>query len=319
MRKYCIRRLVLYIPTLLLASLMIFAAMRILPGDVALVILGGAESSPSALAQVDRLRHELGLDDPIYVQYGHWLLSLVNGQFGGQSIIDREPLTSIIARRLPVTLQLTLYTLILSFLVSIPLGILSAIRQNKWSDYTVRMVAVLGHALPNFWIALMLILFLLLAFGWTPPIFYANSWQDPWVHIQKMIWPTLVLTWGYSAYLIRITRSTMLEVLRRDYIRTARSKGLMGRVVVLRHGLPNALIPVITLGGLQVATLIGGTVIIETVFSLPGIGQGLVAAANERDFPVVQSLTMLLVAIMLTLNLVVDLLYAKVDPRISYA
>jgi peptide/nickel transport system permease protein len=177
----------------------------------------------------------------------------------------------------------------------------------------------LGHALPNFWIALMLILFLLLVFDWTPPIFYANSWQDPWIHIQKMIWPTLVLTWGYSAYLIRITRSTMLEVLRRDYIRTARSKGLMGRVVVLRHGLPNALIPVITLGGLQVATLIGGTVIIETVFSLPGIGQGLVAAANERDFPVVQSLTMLLVTLMLTLNLIVDLLYAKVDPRISYA
>jgi peptide/nickel transport system permease protein len=319
MRKYVVRRLMLYIPTLLLASLMIFAAMRVLPGDVALVILGGAESSPSALAQLDSLRHELGLDDPFYVQYGHWAWSMVNGQFGGSSIIDREALSSIIARRLPVTLQLASYTLILSFLVSIPLGIFAAIRQNTRSDYTVRIVAVLGHALPNFWVALMIVLFLLLAFRWTPPIFYYNSWQDPWLHFQKMVWPTLVLAWGYSAYLIRITRSTMLEVLRQDYMRTAKSKGLMERVVVMRHGLPNALIPVITLGGLQVATLIGGTIIIETVFSLPGIGQGLVGAAGDRDFPVVQSLTMLLVTMMLTLNLVVDLLYAKVDPRISYA
>ena len=319
MGKYLARRLMLYIPSLVLASLAIFAVMRILPGDVAQAILGGPDSAAMAMDQIDALREELGLNAPLYVQYGQWAWDMVNGQFGGRSIIDGRSLSSIIAHRLPVTLQLTLYTLIISWLISIPVGILAAIHQNSWFDYGARIIAVFGHALPNFYVSLLLILGLLLVFHWTPPTYYVDSWESPWIHFQKMIWPSLVLAWGYSAYLIRITRSTMLEVLRQDYMRTARSKGLPRRVIILRHGLSNALIPVITLGGIQVATLFSGTVIIETIFSLPGIGQGLVGAAYARDYPVIQSLTMLLVTMMLTLNLVIDVIYAKVDPRISYS
>lgn len=318
MQQYLARRLLLYIPTLILASMAIFAIMRVLPGDVALIILGGEESSPSAMEQLDSLRKELGLLDPLPVQYGNWMWSMVNGNFGGRSILDREPLPQIIARRLPVTLQLTLYTVILGWFISIPLGLLAAVYQNKWPDYIIRVTTLAGHAMPSFWLALVLLLIMLIYFRWTPPLFYADLWDDPWNHIRKMIWPALVLAWGFSSYLTRVTRSNVLEVLRQDYVRTARSKGLRERVVIMRHALRNALIPVITLGGLQLVGLLSGTVILETIFSLPGIGQGVVLAATERDYPVIQSLVLLLVFVMLSLNLIVDMIYAFVDPRISY-
>jgi peptide/nickel transport system permease protein len=318
MQQYLMRRLLLYVPTLILASMGIFAIMRVLPGDVALIILGGEESSPSAMEQLDSLRKELGLLDPLPVQYGNWMWSMVNGDFGGRSILDREPLPQIIARRLPVTLQLTLYTVILGWFISVPLGLIAAVYQNKWPDYIIRVTTLAGHALPSFWLALVLLLIMLIYFRWTPPLFYTDLWDDPWNHIKKMIWPALVLAWGFSSYLTRVTRSNVLEVLRQDYVRTARSKGLTETVVVMRHALRNALIPVITLGGLQLVGLLSGTVILETIFSLPGIGQGVVLAATERDYPVIQSLVLLLVFVMLSLNLIVDMIYAFVDPRISY-
>ena len=320
MRKYIFRRLLLYAPTLFLASIAIFLIMRVLPGDVALVILGGGDNTTNlSMEQLEQVREQLGLKDPLYQQYAAWAWSMVNGDFGGDSIISKEPLAEIVGRRLPVTLQLTLYTAFIAWAIAIPAGLIAALYQNRPADYLVRIITVSGNALPNFWIALMLILGLLLYFNWTPPLFYENLWENPKDHLLKMIWPALVLSWGYAAYLTRVTRSTMLEVFRQDYMRTARSKGMMERVVILRHGLPNTLIPVITMGGLQLASLLSGTVVIETVFSLPGIGQGVVQAAGERDYPVIQSLTMLLVAFALTLNVIIDVIYAKVDPRISYA
>ena len=244
---------------------------------------------------------------------------MVNVEFGGSSIVSREPISDIMARRLPVTLELAAWTALIAWVISIPAGVIAAVYQNRKPDYVVRFITLAGTALPNFWIALMLILVMLVLFSWTPPIFYVKIWNDPWMHMQKMIWPALILAWGYSSYLTRVTRSTMLEVLRQDYVRTARSRGLVERLVVAGHALPNAMIPVLTLGGLQLATLFSGTVVIEQVFSLPGIGQGVAQAAFERDYPVIQSLVMMLVTLMLTLNVAIDVIYAKLDPRISYA
>lgn len=319
MQQYLLRRLLLFVPTLVLASVAIFTIMRVLPGDVALIILGSEDASAAAMENLELLRESMGLNRPLPVQYASWAWSLVNGQFGGISLVDNEPLRQIISRRLPVTLQLTFYTVVIAWVVSIPMGMIAAVYQNRWPDYTIRMLTLLGHALPNFWIGLMLIVFMLLVFRWSTPLYYVNLWENPWEHMLKTIWPALVLAWGYSSYLARVTRSNMLEVLRQDYVRTARSKGLTERVVIARHSLRNALIPVITLGGLQMAALLSGTVILENIFSIPGIGQGIVLAASERDYPVIQSLTMLLVFMMLLVNLIVDTIYAWVDPRISYS
>ena len=319
MQQYLARRFLLFIPTLMIASLAIFAVMRILPGDVALIILGGEESSASAMEQLESLREELGLKKPLPVQYGKWIWTMVNGEFGGRSVLDREPLAEILGRRVPVTLQLTFYTVLISIFVAVPLGVVAAVYQNRWPDYIIRFSSVAGHAFPSFWIALLLILIMLIWFRWTPPLAYANVWDDPWTHAQKVVWPVLVLAWGFSSNLTRVARSNMLDVLRQDYVRTARSKGLAENIVILRHSLRNALIPVITVGGLQLAGLMSGTVILESIFSIPGIGQGIVISATERDYPVIQSLTMWLVFMMLGLNLFVDVLYAFVDPRIKYS
>jgi peptide/nickel transport system permease protein len=318
MQQYIARRLILFIPTLLLASLATFIIMRALPGDVALVILGGEANTPNALEQLESYRQALGLHDPLPVQYGRWIWSLVNGEWGGKSLADREAIGSIIARRLPVTLQLAFYSLVISMAISIPLGIIAAVHQDKWPDYAVRLITLSGHALPNFWLGLMVLLFLSVQLSWSPPVYYKNLWEDPLLHIQKAIWPSLILAWGFSANITRITRSNMLVVLRQDYVRTARAKGLVEQIVVSKHALQNALIPVLTLSGLQLAGLLGGTVILESIFGMPGIGQGIVLAANNRDYPVIQTLAMLLVLMMLFLNLLVDVLYAAVDPRISY-
>jgi peptide/nickel transport system permease protein len=322
MQKYIARRMVLFIPTLVLASLLIFGILRILPGDVALAILGQESVEGGGgftEAQIEALREDLGLNDPLPVQYGKWVWSMVNGEFGGTSIRTNEDLSDIIARRLPVTLQLALYTIVLSMVIAVPMGVFSALYQDKWPDYVLRITAILGQSMPNFWIALLLLLFMVTVIGWSPPLGYVNIWTDPFHHIQIVIWPSLILAWRFSAYVTRVTRSGMLEVLAQDYVRTAKAKGLSQRLVVQRHSMPNALIPVITLGGLEVSTLLGGTVILENIFGIPGVGQGLVEAATGRDFPVVQSLAMMLVFFMLALNLVVDIAYSYVDPRVRYS
>ena len=320
MREYLTRRMLLFLPTLFLASLLIFGAMRVIPGDVATVILSDDESPDLVTREQYRaLREKLGLNEPLYVQYGTWVWSMVNGEFGGKSIINDEPISGMVARRVLVTVQLALYTIVLSIGISIPLGILAAIKQDKWPDYLVRIMTISGHALPNFWVALMLILILVLYFQWSPPLRYKALWDDPVAHFQKIIWPVLILAWGYSAFLTRITRSNILEVLRQDYIRTARSKGLREMVVFGRHALRNALIPVLTVAGFYLGALLSGTVILEALFGLPGMGDGIVSGALQRDYPVIQRLTMLMVFLMLVVNLIVDILYVLIDPRISYS
>ncbi|MSQ28153.1 MAG: ABC transporter permease [Dehalococcoidia bacterium] len=321
MRQYVTRRLLLFVPTLLLASIGIFLMMRVIPGDVAQVILGGDRGGDAAGSQeqLESLRRELGLSDPLPVQYAAWAWSMVNGEFGGKSLIGRDPLSEIIARRWPVTFQTAFYAIILAVVVSIPFGVIAAVRQDAWPDYLVRLMTISGTAVPNFWLALVAILVLAVAFEWTPPLRYVSLWQNPFDHLQKVALPVLVLSWGLSSNITRITRSSMLEVMRQDYIRTARSKGLQEQGVLWRHALRNALIPVITLSGLQLAGLLSGTVILENIFGLPGIGQGIVLAAMQRDLPVVQSLAMILVFTMLCLNLVIDLMYSAIDPRIKYS
>ncbi len=312
------RRLMLFVPTLFLASVAIFILMRILPGDVAAVIAGGEASDATSIQQLENIREQLGLKDPLIVQYGRWGWSMVAGELGGRSLVEREPISQIIARRLPITLLLAVYAITIAVIVSIPLGILAAVRQDTFVDYFVRIMTISGHALPNFFVALLVILMLLVWFAWTPPIEYKSLMDDPWAHIQKVMWPALILAWGLSANVTRVTRSGMLEVLRQDYVRTARSKGLKEGTILWRHALLNALIPVITLSGVQLATLLSGAVILESIFGLPGLGQGIVLAAGSRDYPVIQSVTMLLVAMTLTLNLLLDILCGVIDPRISY-
>lgn len=320
MSDYLVRRLALFLPTALIASLVVFAIMRILPGDVAEVILAsGGESSISwERGQLEAVRKQLGLDEPLPVQYGKWAWSMVNGEFGGRSLFDKRPLTEILGQRLPVTALLAAYAVVIAVVVSIPLGVVAAVYQDRWPDYLVRVATIAGNAVPHFWLALVLILALAIVFLWTPPIYYRSLWEDPTIHFEKMLWPALILAWGFSSNLTRVTRSNMLEVLRQDYVRTARSKGLREAMVLKRHALRNALIPVVTLAGLQVGALLGGTVVLEAIFGLPGIGQALVQAAERRDYPVVQSLSMMLVLFLLGINLVLDLVYVLIDPRISY-
>ena len=312
-------RLLLFFPTLLLASLTIFLVMRVLPGDVALTVLSGSGEVSHDIEQIEQIREELGLNDPLATQYGKWLASLAKGEFGGRSLEDRTPIGSLIAHQLPVTLQLTIYTLLTSLLISVPLGVAAALNQNKWPDYLIRITTITGQALPSFFVALMTILGLLTIFKWSPPLVYSHIWDKPWNHFQMLVWPVLILAWGYSAFLTRITRASFLEVMGQDYIRTARAKGLSMRLIVWRHALRNSLIPIISVGALQLGGLVSGVVVLETIFGIPGVGRGIVEAAVARDYPVIQSLATLLVLLMLIVNLVTDLLYKVIDPRVSFA
>ncbi|MBI4313151.1 MAG: ABC transporter permease [Chloroflexi bacterium] len=290
--------------------------MRALPGDIVLVIAGDAAVSPLVR---ETLREELGLNDPLHVQYGRWLWSMVNGEFGGRSLETREPIRAIVGRQLPVTLLLAAYTLLLSVVVSAPLGVAAAAWHNRWPDRVIRIATLGGIALPSLWVAIMVLLALLLVFRWSPPVIYSSPWADPRTHLQMAVWPTLVLSWEYGAHLVRVTRSSMLEALGQQYVAAARGKGLPEHHVILRHALPNALVPFVTMLGLQFGGLLSGTLILETIFGLPGVGRGLVQAALARDYPVVQSLATLFVSLSLVVSLAVDVTYARIDPRISHS
>ncbi len=315
MHKHIAWRLALIIPTLLAASLVVFLVMRALPGDVVLVILGGSGDTVVNPEVREALEEELGLNDPLPVQYGRWLWSMVNGEFGGRSLETRESIRSIVGRQLPVTALLASYTLLLSVAVSLPLGALAAANSSRWSDYAVRLSTLGGLAIPNLWLALLVVLCLLILFRWSPPVVYAAPWSDPWTHAQKMAWPALILAWEQSSHLVRVTRSGVLEALGRAYVTTARGKGLPERAVVWQHALPNALVPAVTMIGLQLGALLSGALILETIFGLPGIGRGLVQAALARDYPVIQSLATLLVLLSLLVNLLVDTINRLIDPR----
>jgi peptide/nickel transport system permease protein len=316
-RTYILKRLLLIIPTLLGVAVIVFLIMRVIPGDVALMILGGDDGGRIDQSQVDALRGQLGLDQPLIVQFGTWLWGVVRFDFGN-SLWTGQPIAHELAIRLPLSLQLAIMATFVSVLIAIPLGTLAAVRQDSWVDYVVRVVSIGGLAIPSFWIGILCILFLVIYFGWGPPLEFTPPWVDPWANFQMMVWPVVTVGYRYSAVTTRMTRSTVLEVLREDYIRTAWAKGLRERAVVVRHALKNSMLPVITLIGTEFAFLIGGLVVTETVFTLNGIGRFVVEAVAHRDYPVVQALVFLIAFSFVMVNLLVDLTYAWFDPRIRY-
>lgn len=316
MRTYVVRRLLLFVPTLLLASVTVFLIMRALPGDVTSALLGG-EGEALRPELVAALREELGLDAPLVVQYGRWAASMV-GELGGRSLATQQPIADIVARALPVTMLLGLYAVAAGILLAVPLGALAALHAGRWPDGLVRTLGVVGSALPGFWVALLALLLVVLLFGWSPPLIYAHPWHRPLDHVEIMAIPALVLAWELGGHVARVTRAGTLESLQQDHVRTATAKGVGRTGVLLRHALRTAAIPIVTVVGLHVGGLLGGAVILEYIFGLPGIGRALVQAVMARDYPVVQSLSLLFVTLVLALNLVIDLLYAVADPRIRY-
>ena len=318
MNTYVIKRFMLFIPTLLLVTLMVFALMRLVPGDPAELLLMGFEGDGQfSEKQLADLRAKLGTDRPLAIQYLDWIWGMVRGDFGTSMYFD-TPISEDLAAKLPITLELSALALLLAFAVAVPLGVLSAVRQDTIADYASRIIAIAGVAMPTFWIGILVVYFLVTWFDWLPPLGYANLWSDPWTNLQQMFFPAVALGFYNMALVARVTRSSMLEVFREDYIRTARSKGLRERAVIIRHALKNAFLPILTISGWQVGRLIAGTVVIETIFLVPGMGRLLVDSILHRDYTMIQSIVMVIAFMVLALNLVVDLLYAWLDPRIRY-
>jgi peptide/nickel transport system permease protein len=316
-RTYILKRLLLIVPTLLGVASLVFLIMRVIPGDVALLILGGDEGGQIDAKQLAAVRRQLGLDQSLIVQFGTWLWGVLRFDFG-TSLWTSRPVVEELLIRLPLSLELALLATLVSVLIAIPFGVLSAVRQDTWIDYVIRIVSIGGLAIPSFWVGILVILFLVLWFGWGPPLEFTPPWVDPWANFQQMVWPIVTVGYRYAAVTARMTRSTLLEVLRDDYIRTAWAKGLGERAVVIRHALKNSMLPVITLIGTEFAFLIGGLVVTETVFTLNGVGRFVVDAVAHRDYPVVQALVFLIAFSFVIVNLLVDLTYAWFDPRIRY-
>jgi peptide/nickel transport system permease protein len=319
-RKYVARRLLLFSPTLLGASLLIFILMRLVPGDIAeiLVYQTGTEGSAIQERQIQQIRQELGLDRPILVQYLAWLGNALRGDFG-YSYTQRRPVMEILTERFPRSLELAILTILVAVLWAIPLGVISAVRQNSWVDYLVRVVSISGLSLPLFFTGVLILYGLVRFFRWLPPLEFVSFFDDPAENLTQLIWPTLAQAYYISAPITRLTRSQMLEVVRQDYVRTAWAKGLAEQAVVYRHALSNSLLPVVTFIGWWGGRLLGGIVIMEIIFSVPGMGTALVQAVNYRDYPTVQAIVFVMALVFLAINLLVDLLYAWLDPRIRYA
>jgi peptide/nickel transport system permease protein len=317
MRTYVAKRLLLIVPTLLGVASIVFVIMRVIPGDVTLLILGGDQAGRIDRAQLAALQQRLGIDQPLLVQFGTWLWGVLRFDFG-TSLWSGRPVVEELLVRLPLSLELALLATMVSVLIAIPLGMLAAVRQDSWVDYLVRVISIGGLAIPSFWVGILVILFLVIYFGWGPPLEFTPPWVDPWANFQQMVWPVVTVGYRYAAVTTRMTRSTVLEVLREDYIRTAWAKGLGGRAIVIRHALKNAMLPVITLIGTEFAFLIGGLVVTETVFTLNGVGRFVVDSVARRDYPVVQALVFLIAFGFVIVNLLVDLTYAWFDPRIRY-
>jgi peptide/nickel transport system permease protein len=317
MWQYIVKRLLLMIPTLVGAALVVFLLMNVVPGDIALLILGTDQGGDVNLQEIARLREKLGLNRPLYEQFLSWLWGVVRMDFG-TSLWSGAPVLEELWIRLPLTLEIALLATLVSTIIAIPLGTLAAIRQDTWVDYAVRVISIGGLAVPSFWTGILIILFLVIYFQWSPPLVFVPLWDDPWENFKQLVWPIVTVGYRNAAVTTRMTRSTVLEVMREDYIRTAWAKGLQERVVVAKHTLKNAMLPVITLIGAEFAFLMGGLVVTETVFTLNGLGSYMVDAILHRDVPVVQTLVLLTAFGFVFVNLVVDLLYAWLDPRISY-
>jgi peptide/nickel transport system permease protein len=293
--------------------------MHVIPGDPALLILAGTSGEGSFKKEdLANLRRELGTDRPLYVQYGSWLWGLLHGDLG-RSLFYRTQIEKEISPRLPATLELALLAVLLSVVVAVPLGALSAVKQDSTLDYVARVFTFTGISIPIFVTGLVVVYLLVRLFNWFPPLGYATLWEEPWTNLQQMLFPALALAFFELNFTARVTRSAMLEVLREDYIRTARSKGLMERRVILVHALKNAALPIITVSAWSLARLLGGTIIIEKIFLVPGMGTLLLEAITARDYTLIQAIVLLYTLVVLTANLVVDLVYSWLDPRIRYA
>ena len=321
MRAYIIRRLLLMIPTLFILSILVFLSVRFIPGDIIDQIVTRMEIA-GGYGRVDReaLERMLGLDVPVFVQYGRWLGDIfLHGTLGYSLLGGAVSIEEKIIGRLPVTIELGIMAIVIGLLIALPAGIYSAIRQDTAADYVGRSIAIIGLATPNFWLALMVMLYPVIWWGWSPPMEWVPFTEDPLGNLGVFIIPSVILGTAMSAATMRMTRTMMLEVLRQDYIRTAWAKGLKERVVVMRHAVKNALIPVVTLIGMQLPILVGGAVIMENIFNLPGLGRLFVDALDERDYPVVSGVNLVFATGVIGVNLMIDLIYPYLDPRVRYS
>ncbi len=314
MSRYLVRRLLLLVPTLIGVSMVVFVLVRLLPGDAASLQLQDAKSSAADEAA---LRAQLGLDKPIYLQYADWLGSLLHGDLG-HSFRSKQPIAQELSARIPVTLELGITALIIAAIVATTIGVISAVRQDTWMDYASRSAAIALLAIPAFWLGTLVVTLPSVWWHWTPPLQYVRFSQDPVKNLSIVIVPALILGLGLSGGLMRLVRTQMLEVLRQDFIRTASAKGLAEQAVIARHALKNALIPALTVLGIQVGLLVSGTVVLESIFVLPGMGRYLLEAVQSRDYPAIQALNLIFATLIVVTNLVVDLLYGWLDPRVRY-
>ena len=317
MQKYLLRRAFLALGTLIGVSLIIFVVLRILPGDPLVAILGFEGHAKLSAEQRAQMMQDLGLADSLPVQYARWMKDIASGQLG-KSFFRGDTVSAMILHRGPLSAEIAILALVVSWLVGLPVGVLSALRPNGWADAIVRSISVLFIAVPGFWLGLLVVLALLFWFGYKAPIVIVHIWENPWQNLQQVIGPAMVLGLAQGAYIARMSRSCLLEVIREDYVRTARAKGARERAVVLRHALPNALLPVITISGVLLGFVLGGSVAVEQAFGVPGLGRALVVAIVERDIIVVQNLVLLYAAIFVVVNVFVDMSYALLDPRIRY-
>ncbi len=316
MQRFLTRRLLALIPTLFGVSIVVFVVIHLIPGDTISAMIGTTYKLTEAQAQA--LRAYFGLDKPLYQQYLHWMWAALHGDFG-YSVRSGEPVMSEILKRFPVTFELTILSLLIAIFIGIPIGVLSATKQDSFIDILGRLFALIGLSLPNFWLGTLIILGLSLYFGFMPNSGkYVSLWQDPLQNLKQMIFPAITLGFAFTSSVMRTTRSSMLEVARQDYVRTARGKGLSETRVVIRHMLSNALIPVITIIGIEFGYLLGGAVIVEEVFALPGMGRLLLQGISQRDYAVVQGTVLFIAFTFVVINLLTDFAYAFIDPRIRY-
>lgn len=315
-RNYILKRLLLMIPTLLGVAALVFFLLRVLPGDIVELKYAGTGSYAPKEA-IERERAQLGLDKPILEQFVSWVWGMTRLDFG-TSMWTGQPITHEIAIRLELSIELALMATLVAVFISLPLGTLAAVNQDTWLDYCVRVFSIAGLAIPSFWLGIVIILAFVIYFDWLPPLTFTSLWVDPKANFMQLIWPALAVGYRYSAVATRMTRSTVLEVLREDYIRTARAKGLWEGAVLIRHALKNALLPVITVIGLEFAFLVGGLVVTEQVFNLNGIGKLFVEAISQRDYTMVQSLVLLTSFVFIFINFLVDVINACLDPRVKY-
>jgi peptide/nickel transport system permease protein len=318
MWKYVLKRFLLMVPTLFGVAVLAFVLLRIVPGDIVEArLMGSGQGQYVSMEMIAEERAKLGLDQPLWKQFAVWLWGLVRFDFG-RSMWTGAPIVEEIRLRFALSLQVAVMATVVATLLAIPLGVVAALKQDTWVDYVVRVFSIAGLATPSFWLGILMILGLLIVFKWLPPMVYTPFWVDPWQNLAQLIWPALAVGYRYSAVATRMTRSAMLEVLREDYIRTARAKGLWLKLILGRHALKNAMLPVVTVIGLEFAFLLGGLVVTEQVFNLNGLGMLFVEAVARRDYTLTHALVMLTASAFIIVNFVMDVMYAWLDPRIRY-